>query len=44
MLLAHNAQLLMRLQKLLMRNQLLTVLLNMLKTLTANWIVCSKNQ
>lgn len=44
MLLAHNARLLMRLQKLLMQNKLLTVLLNTLKTLTANWIVCSKNQ
>lgn len=44
MLPAHNVRLLTRLQKLLMRNRLLTALLNMLKILTANWIVCSKNQ
>lgn|GEM_PF-2160321 len=44
MLPAHNVLLLMQLQKLLMQNKLLTALLNTLKTLTANWIVCSKNQ
>ena len=44
MLLAHKLRLLMQLQKLLMQNKLLTVLLNMLKTPTANWTACSKNQ
>ena len=36
--------LLMQLLKLQLQNLLLTVLLNMLKTLTANWTTCSKNQ